>query len=87
MKNKLRECGIMESNQRILIDIDKLEESFKEIKDIQFSEDEKKVIERAKNYGDDCKYYLEKGDEVTSFGCITYSHGLIDALKMVYNLI
>jgi hypothetical protein len=77
----------MECSERILIDIDKLEASFKEIKNIQFSDDEKKVIERAKDYRDDCKYYLENGDEVTSFGCITYSHGLIDGLKMVYNLI
>jgi hypothetical protein len=77
----------MECSQRILIDIDKLEESFKEIKNIQFSDDEKKIIERAKDYMVDCKYYFEHGDETTSFGCITYSHGLIDSLKMIHNLI
>ena len=36
---------------------------------------------------DDAKYYLEKGDELTSFGCITYSHGLIDALRINHDLI
>ena len=77
----------MECKERILIDIDKLENSFIEIKDMNFSDEEKEIIERAKNYRDDCKYYLEKGDEITSFGCITYSHGLIDAIKINHNLI
>ena len=77
----------MECRERILIDIDKLENSFKEIKDLNFSDNEKKIIERAENYRDDCKYYLEKGDELTSFGCITYSHGLIDALRINHNII
>lgn len=73
--------------ERILIDIDKLENSFNEIKEIAFLKEEKEIIERAKNYRDDSKYYLEKGDELTSFGCITYSHGLIDALRIKYNVI
>jgi len=77
----------MECKERILIDIDKLENSFEEIKDLDFSDEEKEIMERAKNYRDDCEYYLEKGDEVTSFGCITYSHGLIDALKINHKLI
>ncbi|MDR2967586.1 MAG: DUF357 domain-containing protein [Methanobacteriaceae archaeon] len=77
----------MECRERILIDIDKLENSFKEIRDLNLSDKEKKIIERAKNYRDDCEYYLEKRDELSSFGCITYSHGLIDALKIKHNLI
>ncbi len=77
----------MDCKTRILIDIDKIENNLKEIKDLNFSEKEKEIIERAKNYRDDCKYYLEKGDELTSFGCITYSHGLIDALRINHDLI
>lgn len=77
----------MECKERIIIDIDKLEDSFSQIKDIDFSNKEKDIIERAKNYRDDCKYYLEKGDELTSFGCITYAHGLIDALRLIYDII
>jgi len=77
----------MECKERILIDIDKLENSFKELEDLKLSSKEKEIIERAENYRDDSKYYLEKGDELTSFGCITYSHGLIDALRMNYSLI
>ena len=77
----------MEYRERIIIDIDKLEKSFKEINDLNFSKKEEEIIERAKNYRDDSKYYLEKGDEYTSFGCITYSHGLIDALKIYHDMI
>ena len=77
----------MECKKRILIDIDNLESSLKEINDLNFSDKEKKIIDLAKNYRDDCKYYLEKGDELSSFGCVTYSHGLIDALKINHALI
>ena len=33
------------------------------------------------------KYYLEKEDMRTAFGCIEYSHGLLDALRMIHGLI
>ena len=34
------------------------------------------------------KYYLEnKKDMRTAFGCIEYSHGLLDALRMIHGLI
>ena len=35
----------------------------------------------------DSKYYLEKEDYRTAFGCIEYSHGLLDALRMIHGLI
>ena len=35
----------------------------------------------------DSKYYLEKKDTRTAFGCIEYSHGLLDALRMIHGLI
>jgi hypothetical protein len=76
----------MTCKDRILIDIDKLEKSFKEIEDVEFTKKEEEIIEIAKNYRDDCEYYLIKGDEISSFGCITYSHGLIDTLKIIHNL-
>lgn len=76
----------LECKERILIDIDKLEESFKEISSISTTDEEEEIIERAKSYKEDCKYYLEKGDEITSFGCITYAHGLIDAIKLNHHI-
>jgi len=70
----------MNCKERILIDIKKLNESFKKIEHINLSLEEKEIIKRAENYKEDCKYYLEKKDEITSFGCITYAHGLIDSI-------
>ena len=40
-----------------------------------------KVIELAKMYASDAKSYLDKGDLYTSFSCISYAHGLLDAVK------
>jgi len=70
----------MDCKERIIVDIEKLDESFKKISSTKFTAEEEEIVERAKSYKEDCKYYLEKGDEITSFGCITYAHGLIDAI-------
>ncbi|WP_225369464.1 DUF357 domain-containing protein [Methanobrevibacter arboriphilus] len=58
----------------------------KKIESIKLSQEEKEIIERAENYKEDCKYYLEKGDEITSFGCITYAHGLVDAILLNHHI-
>lgn len=76
----------MDCNERILIDIEKLDESFEKVESIKLSPEEKEIIKRAKNYKEDCKYYLEKGDELTSFGCITYAHGLVDAILLNHHI-
>jgi len=85
------QCDKMINNlqwkEKILKDIDKLEANLKEIESINFSEKEKEAISRANDYLKDCKYYLEKGDEITSFECISYSHGLIDTLRITHNII
>ncbi len=77
----------MEYEERIIKDIDTLSKNLKEIKSINFNEKEKQIVERAKNYMDDTSYYLKKKDHITSFGCITYAHGLIDSLRMIHNII
>jgi hypothetical protein len=41
---------------------------------------EEEILSLAKDYYNDAKYYLEKGDLFTAFGCINYAHGLLDAL-------
>ena len=41
----------------------------------------------AVDYWNDSKYYLEKEDMRTAFGCIEYSHGLLDALRMIHGII
>lgn len=40
-----------------------------------------RVIELAKMYASDAKGYLDKDKLYTAFSCISYAHGLIDALK------
>ena len=66
----------LESAEKISIDIKKLERNLKQVED------------RAVDYMNDSKYYLEKKKDMrTAFGCIEYSHGLLDALRMIHGLI
>lgn len=39
------------------------------------------VLELARDYASDAKSYLGKEDFYTAFSCISYAHGLLDALK------
>lgn len=77
----------MESKEKIEIDIGKLERNLEQVKDIEFEGFEKDVYNRALDYMNDSKYYLKKEDYRTAFGCIEYSHGLLDALRMIYEII
>ena len=77
----------LESKEKITIDIEKLERNLKQVSDIEFVDKEKEVYDRAVDYMNDSKYYLEKNDNRTAFGCIEYSHGLLDALRMIHGLI
>ena len=73
--------------ERIKKDIELFTKNIKEIWSIKLDSNENEVIERAKSYFEDTKYYLEKGDLITSFGCITYAHGLLDAVIIIHHLI
>ena len=77
----------LESEEKIAIDIAKLERNLKQVEDIKFEGKEKEVYDRAVDYWNDSKYYLENKDTRTAFGCIEYSHGLLDALRMIHGLI
>lgn len=77
----------LESKEKIEIDIEKLERNLKQVADITFEGKEKEVYDRAVDYKNDSKYYLKKEDMRTAFGCIEYSHGLLDALRMIHSLI
>ena len=63
---------------RIESDIRQFHENVGEVKITDETED---VVEMAKQYCEDTKYFLEKKDYVTAFGCINYAHGLIDAYR------
>ena len=77
----------LETKEKVKIDIEKLERNLNQVADIEFSKLEKDVYDRAVDYKNDSKYYLEKEDFRTAFGCIEYSHGLLDELRMIYEII
>ena len=64
-----------------------MEHNLKQVEDINF-EGRKEVYDRAVDYMNDSKYYLEKKKICVQHpGCIEYSHGLLDALRMIHGLI
>ncbi len=68
----------MEIEERIKKDIMLFEKNCKEINN-------KKILDMARRYYEDAKYYLGRKDYFTAFGCINYAHGLIDAVKLIKN--
>jgi hypothetical protein len=73
--------------ERIEKDIELFAKNIKEIESIKLHKEECKVVEMARNYRKDTDYYLGKKDYLTSFGCITYAHGLLDAIRLLHELI
>ena len=57
----------LESAEKIAIDIEKLERNLKQVAHITFEGSEKEVYDRAIDYKNDSKYYLEKE---RTFRCI-----------------
>jgi len=70
----------MDEKTRIEKDIVMFDENLLKTKDLNLSDSQKKTIELASQYFEDSKYYLNKKDFFTSFGCINYAHGLLDAI-------
>lgn len=77
----------LENPEKIAKDIEKLERNLKQIKNIELTGKEKEVYRRAIDYWNDSKYYLKQNEIRTSFGCIEYSHGLLDALRIIHEII
>ncbi len=71
----------MSETDRIKKDISLFEDSIAELDSLSLDGNEKEVVDNAKRYYEDTKYYLKKGDFFTAFGCINYAHGLVDGLK------
>lgn len=70
----------MDDANRIKKDIKMFEDNIKKIKQKKLNNLQEKTIELASQYYEDTKYYLEKKDYFTAFGCINYAHGLLDAI-------
>jgi hypothetical protein len=70
----------MDEKTRIKKDIVMFEENIQKIKKVILNDTSKKIVELANQYYNDAKYYLDKKDYFTAFGCINYAHGLLDAV-------
>ena len=66
----------MDEQTRIEKDVIMFEENTPQLENKELSKAQKKTVELAKQYFEDSKYYLEKKDYFTSFGCINYAHGV-----------
>ena len=77
----------MDAIERIEKDLKLFAKNIKEVESIKVSAKDEKILKMAQNYRDDTQYYLDKKDFLTSFGCITYAHGLLDAIRLSHNLI
>jgi len=70
----------MDEKTRIEKDIIMFEENLDVLKKKDASLILDKRVELGSQYYEDAKYYLEKKDYFTAFGCINYGHGLLDAV-------
>ena len=70
----------MDEKTRIEKDIVMFEENIPLLEGKKLTKSQEKTVELAKQYHEDSKYYLDKGDFFTAFGCINYAHGLLDAI-------
>ena len=68
------------AEKRIQEDIDFFEKNLKKAITLAINKTSKDIVELAKQYCEDAKYYLSKKDHLTAFGCINYAHGLLDAI-------
>ena len=64
--------------ERILSDI---KQFYQNIKEVEETPEREYAISQARSYCEDAKYFLEKGDAFTAWGCINYAHGLLDAFR------
>lgn len=67
----------VDEQTRITKDIVMFEDN---VKKVTISSNNQKIVELARQYCEDAKYYRSKKDYFTAFGCINYAHGLLDAL-------
>lgn len=70
----------MDEKTRIGKDIVMFEENLQKLNDKTSKLHNNKIVELATQYYEDSKYYLEKEDYFTAFGCVNYGHGLLDAV-------
>ncbi len=79
--------GRMNDAERVQKDLALFAESMADLNSVTLTAAEAAVVAHARRYYEDTKYYGEKGDLFTAFGCINYAHGLLDALRNMRGLL
>lgn len=70
----------MDIKDRIKKDIKIFDQNILKIDKSNLSKPIKNVVELSIMYATDANFFLEKNDLYTSFSCISYAHGLLDAV-------
>jgi len=76
----------MNEKNRVQKDIEMFEKNIQLIQQQTLNESQKTIIELATQYYTDTKFYTQKKDDFTAFGCINYAHGLLDAVLKQHHL-
>lgn len=76
----------VEPKERVLKDISMFGDSLKLLSGAKLDEKMSSVVEMAKLYASDAQSYLDKGDILTAFSCISYAHGLMDSILSLVGL-
>jgi len=71
----------LDLKSRIEKDIETFYKNLNTLSTKNFNSEYKNIVELAEMYAKDSQSYLEKGDLVTAFSCISYAHGLLDAVR------
>ncbi|WP_440059290.1 DUF357 domain-containing protein [Thermogladius sp. 4427co] len=69
--------------EKIRAYISNVEKALSLISGVELDSKSRELVELARAYMDDAKYYIDKGDYFTSLACIAYAEGLLDALKRI----
>ena len=75
-----------EPKERVLKDISMFGDSLKLLSGTKLDGKMSSVVEMAKLYASDAQSYLDKGDILTAFSCISYAHGLVDSILSLVGL-
>ncbi len=77
--NELRE----KDKSRTFTDIKKLKKIMREFIELKLHKKYPQIYELVENYTNDAKYFYDKDDYFTSFGCANYAYGFVDCLLIL----
>jgi len=72
------DCGVGERVRAYILNV---EQALEALRGVTLDEKHAKLLELARSYLSDAKYYFERGDYFTALACIAYAEGLIDSLN------